>query len=168
MHSFANQRCEASFSPCKKYRFWLAREWGVNGTFGVFLCHNPSSADALWLDPTTMRCNNLAVHWNWRGFGIVNLIPFITSDLAIARAATIRPDIATLNDDWLRRGRTVADVFVIAAGTEGQPDVIRVAQQLPLVPPCHAIRRNADGGYLHPSVVRDEKSFNAPETICFP
>jgi hypothetical protein len=106
-NSFANQRCEAIFSVCRTYRFWLAREWGAFGTFGVFLCHNPSSADALWLDLTAMRCSNLAVHWGWRGFGIVNLFPFISSSLDEARknVSTMAADVRALNDYWLLRGQ---------------------------------------------------------------
>ena len=167
MHSFANQRCEAVFSACATYRFWVAREWGAFGTFGVFLCHNPSSADALWLDMTTLRCNNLAVHWKWRGFGIVNVLPLITSNLAAARTATIPPAISAINDDWLRRSRSLADIFVIAVGADGHKDAINAARRL--VPPFHAIGKNADGTYLHPAAkkVHNEKMFTVPEPISF-
>jgi hypothetical protein len=133
--------------------------------FGVFLCENPSRADALWLDPTAKRCNNLAVHWSWRGFAIVNVNPFVASDCSSARAATIPSNIIAENDSWIHRARHLADVFVIAAGSECHQQAISAIKRLAISGPFHAIRRNEGGGYLHPSRVSDESDFPSPIPI---
>ena len=165
VHLLPNQRCEAVFSPCGKYRFWLARDWGSFALFGVFLCHNPSAADALWIDRTTACCSNLAIHWNWRGFGIVNVIPFTSSHLASARAASIPAHISSRNDDWLRRARQLADIFIIATGADGHQQAISDIRRLSIRGPFHAIQQNKEEGYLHPSRVSDEASCPSPIPI---
>ena len=166
--SFAGQKCEAVFSPCGHYRYWLAREWGVAGLFGVFFLYNPSSADALWLDPTTMRCNNLAVQWGWRGFGIMNLIPAITSDVDNANKMNIPEAINAENDIWLIRGRKFADVLVLAPGADGNSLLRSKINDLSISGPFHAISCNEDGTYKHPaSIFNDEElnRFTAPKQI---
>ncbi len=165
-----NQRCEAVFSSCGSYRFWLSREWGVHAPLGVFLCHNPSSADALRLDVTTMNCSNLAAHWGWRGFGIVNLYPVIKSERKDARSQTIPSAICEGNDYWIRRGRKLADVFVIAAGEDAQQATIETLRRNEISGPFHAIERLTDGGFHHPAWVRvrknaDERRYCSPVAI---
>lgn len=162
---FATQHCEAAFSDDHVYRYWLAREWGSFAPFGVFLCHNPSLADALRMDHTVMCCSNLAFQWKWRGFGIVNVIPIISSDLSSARAARIPADIGDENDDWLRRARRLADIFIIATGAEGHSQAVDAVRRLSLPGPFSAIQENKEDGYLHPSRVSDPARFPAPIPI---
>lgn len=164
-HFFATQNGEAVFSACGNYRFWLARQWGSFAPFGVFLCHNPSAADALWVDRTTACCSNLAIHWNWGGFGIVNIFPFASSDPGTARAARIPSDISGDNDGWLQRSRQRADIFLVATGTAGHQQAVSTIRRLSIPGQFHAIQPNKKGGYLHPSRVSDETSFASPILI---
>ena len=46
----------AFFSPCLRYRYWLARDiGGAERGPALFILHNPSTADATADDPTIRR-----------------------------------------------------------------------------------------------------------------
>lgn len=162
MHSFANTRSEAVFSACSLYRFWLCREWGVAAPFGLFLLHNPSTADALLMDPTTLVCHNLALQWGWRGFGIVNLNPFIATDIDKVLSPSEMAD--SDNDRWIRKACSAADVIVLASGEDGYALTLRKLQEQQIRGPFHAIDRLKGGGFKHP-MYSDLKKYPAPQPV---
>jgi hypothetical protein len=149
-HIWGCTRSEAQFSSCGKYRFWLCREWGIKCPFGVFLLANPSEADALKLDFTITCCTNLALKWGWRGFGVINLNPGISSTPIGALSINIPPLISTENDNWIKKSRSLSDIFVLAAGEDNNAYASEI-QRLGLPPPFHSIgQKNQGGGYPHP------------------
>lgn len=157
-HSFSNISSEAVFSICGKFRYWLSREWGLESPFGVFLLMNPSNADPLRLDLTTMICTNLAVHWGWRGFGIVNLDPGINS--TPKNPASLSTDVLNENDYWINSAHNLADYFVLAVGNNNHSKMIKEIRRLKLSEPFHAIdKKGKGGGYPHPRKFLDINRF---------
>ncbi len=167
-HSFANTRSEAEFSACGKFRFWLSREWGIKQTFGVFLLINPSYADALILDSTTMICTNLALLWRWRGFGIVNLHPWI--DSKPSNIIDVPTHERSENDRWIKESYYFSDIFVIATGEEYHVFMKEEIGRLGL-PKTSDFNKyysignpNAGGSYPHPKKWSFERKANLPES----
>jgi hypothetical protein len=126
---------------------------------------NPSYADALKLDDTTMICTNLAILWGWRGFGIVNLNPS-TGSPPISHS-NIPKAIKDKNDDWIERSRSLADIFVLAAGNDDQDIMRDKITNIPILGPFHSIdKKNDGGGYPHPSIFKDKENYpQAPAMI---
>jgi len=162
LNTFSNTRSEAVFCLCGKFRYWLCREWGVHAPFGVFLLQNPSKADALKIDLTTFACSNLALAWGWRGFGIVNVSPYISQNSK--KALLYKNDV--LNDYWIVKAHKLADYFVIATGKDYHGDMQTTIGRTNLISSTyHCIDRNVGGGYRHPVWARDVKKYPAPKLI---
>ena len=63
-------------SDCGKYRYELHREWDKSKRKVLFIMLNPSTADGLNNDLTTIRCMNFAKKWGYGGIMIGNIYPF--------------------------------------------------------------------------------------------
>ena len=63
-------------SDCGKYRYELHREWDKKKRKVLFIMLNPSTADGLNNDLTTIRCMNFAKKWGYGGIMIGNIYPF--------------------------------------------------------------------------------------------
>ena len=66
----------AIISSCNKYRYELHREWDKDKGKVLFIMLNPSTADGLNNDLTTIRCINFAKKWGYGGIMIGNIYPF--------------------------------------------------------------------------------------------
>ena len=66
----------ATISNCSKYRYELHREWDKDKGKVLFIMLNPSTADAIHDDLTTIRCMNFAKKWGYGGIMIGNIYPF--------------------------------------------------------------------------------------------
>ena len=66
----------AIISDCSKYRYELHREWDKKKKKVLFIMLNPSTADGLNNDLTTIRCMNFAKRWGFGGIMIGNIYPF--------------------------------------------------------------------------------------------
>ena len=66
----------AIISDCNKYRYELHREWDKKKGKVLFIMLNPSTADGLNNDLTTIRCINFAKKWGYGGIMIGNIYPF--------------------------------------------------------------------------------------------
>ena len=64
----------ASFSPDRRYRYWLESELD-DGGHGVcmFLMLNPSTADETKSDPTVTRCKGFAREWGYGSLWVCNI-----------------------------------------------------------------------------------------------
>ena len=69
-------RSKAIISDCSKYRYELHREWDKDKRKVLFIMLNPSTADGLNNDLTTIRCMNFAKKWGYGGIMIGNIYPF--------------------------------------------------------------------------------------------
>jgi len=109
--------CGAVFSSCTKYRYALWRTWNESKDKVLFICLNPSTADARHNDPTVRRCIGFARRWGFGGMCLCNLFGFrATSPIHLHYAADpVGPD----NDRVLADYATKARIIVAAWGNGG-------------------------------------------------
>lgn len=152
-----NALCDATFSPCRTYRYALWRRWGTavggnaaspqRGSYAMFVCLNPSTADELNNDPTIVRCINFAKAWGFDGLCMANLFAFRATQPADMKAAAdpIGPD----NDAYLRSLSLDAGIVVAGWGVHGthrgRAQAVRA-----MLPRPHHLRLTKDGHPGHP------------------
>jgi hypothetical protein len=76
-------RTGATFSPCKRYRYTLLREWSSLSDkegYVLFIMLNPSTADEYQLDPTVRRCLGYAMDWGYRKMHVANIFALRSTD----------------------------------------------------------------------------------------
>ena len=66
----------AVISKCEKYRYKLTRTWDEDKGRVLFIMLNPSTANHIENDLTTIRCINFAKKWGYGGIMIGNVYPF--------------------------------------------------------------------------------------------
>ena len=66
----------AVISKCEKYRYKLTRTWDEDKGKVLFIMLNPSTANHIENDLTTIRCINFAENWGYGGLMIGNIYPF--------------------------------------------------------------------------------------------
>lgn len=69
----------AEFSTCGKFRYSLWRIWDDRPKV-MFICLNPSTADATKSDPTMRRIEGFARSLGYGGFYICNCFPCVSTD----------------------------------------------------------------------------------------
>jgi len=108
---------DATFSPCRKYRYTLYRSWDSNLGYAMFIGLNPSTADETLDDPTVRRCINFARAWGYGGLCMMNLFAYRTKDPKHMKAA--HKPIGVDNDKWLISESMRAGVIIAAWGNHG-------------------------------------------------
>lgn len=105
------------FTRNRRHRFTLHRELPGQRGRCVFICLNPSTADATTDDPTVRRIKRYATEWNFSELYVLNIFSLRSTDpAALYRARTPNhPD----NDKWIDRVCQHADLVVCAWGTHG-------------------------------------------------
>ena len=108
---------------------------------------NPSTADAVKLDPTLRRCVGFAKREGYGGMVILNLYAFRTKDPKVMMAAAdpVGPD-----NDRVLAGAT----GTVVAGWGTNADPVRVIRALALPPQLHALGVTKDGHPRHSLFVR--------------
>lgn len=141
------------FSPCRKYRYTLWREWPGGEGYAMFLCLNPSTADEIQDDPTVRRCINYAKAWGYAGFFMMNIFAYRATDPRDMKAVAdpVGPD----NDKHLLRVASGAGVVVAAWGTHGTHNG-REAEILKLIPTLHCLKLTKDNHPAHPLYLKKE------------
>lgn len=79
----------AIISEDQKYRYRLWRSWDSEKPVAGWMMLNPSTADALYDDPTIRRCMGLSQKWGFGGIEVVNVFAFRTKTPQILRAALL-------------------------------------------------------------------------------
>lgn len=69
-------KTDAAFSECRRFRYWLVREWDPKKRKVAFIGLNPSTADETKDDPTIRRCIGFARTWGKGGLLMLNLYAF--------------------------------------------------------------------------------------------
>lgn len=144
-------RRSAAFSPCRRYRYTLWRNWsGVANTasrYVMFVALNPSTADEVRDDPTIRRCIAFARSWGYDSVCITNLFALRATDPRnlLAHAAPV----GDRNDGYLRRISRRAALIVAAWGAHGVHRG-RCAQVQALLPNLHYLRITQTGEPGHP------------------
>jgi hypothetical protein len=88
----------ALFSDCRKYRYWLLREWDTDKPKIMFIGLNPSTANETDDDPTIRRVIGFAKDWGYGGVYMMNLFAICSSDPSILKSCE---DPIGKNDYWL-------------------------------------------------------------------
>jgi hypothetical protein len=130
-----------------EYRYALTRVWDPVLPMITFVLLNPSTADALQLDPTLRRCVDFAKREGYGSMVILNLYAFRTKDPKVMMAAA---DPVGPENDRVLAGAT--GTVVAGWGTNAEP--ARVARVLALLPRLHALGVTKNGHPRHPLYVR--------------
>lgn len=158
---FKSCSSSAKISEDGQYRYWLARDWYMDGETPnplVYVMLNPSTADATKDDPTITRCMRRAASLGFNGIRVVNLFALRSTDPAklLDVADPVGPD----ND------RIVASVcrgqpMVIAAWGEEKAHVAQRASAVKAIlrglqVPLYALAMTKAGHPRHPLYVSYE------------
>lgn len=110
------EQASAVFNEARTHRYALTRTWGEAAP-AVFVMLNPSTADALVLDPTVRRCISFAKREGCGGLTVLNLFAFRSTD---PRGLKICPDpVGPSNDRFIRDFTADASLVVAAWGVHG-------------------------------------------------
>jgi hypothetical protein len=130
-------RIPTIFSPDRRYRFTLWREWpaptpyllytdephldplpGQRDQFLQAISLNPSTADENKNDNTVTRWIDYAKRWGFGGLCVTNLFGFRATDPDVMKA---EPEpVGADNDHWLRHVAERAGMVVCAWGNDGR------------------------------------------------
>ena len=107
---------DATFSPCKVYRYSLTRGFD-DGPACNFLMLNPSTATATEDDPTIRRCIGFAKGWGYGVLYVTNLFALRATDPRelYKHAEPVGPD----NDRCILTAATGSQLVVAAWGVHG-------------------------------------------------
>ncbi len=155
---------DATFSPCRRYRYRLWRVWDPDAPRALFVMMNPSTADEVKNDPTVERCQRRAIAWNASGrhviggVEVVNVFAWRETDSKllpklIAQGVDI---VGPENDRHIVEAARTAAIVVCAWGNPGNllgrgSAVLELLRKAGVQP--HALVRNADGTPGHPLYV---------------
>lgn len=131
------------------YRYSLTRVWDASQPIITFVLLNPSTADAVDLDPTLRRCVNFAKRDGFGSMMILNLYAYRTPSPAVMLAAS--DPVGPENDRVLANA---TGTVVAGWGTNASPT--RVARVLGLLPPLKALKITKNGHPQHPLYVKGD------------
>lgn len=154
------------FSPCRKYRYTLWREWDCDlltgcaddlensGGYLMVIGLNPSTADETNDDPTIRRCIDFAKRWGYRALCMTNLFAFRATDPRDMMKLYNLADID--NQHHLLKCASGAGMVLAAWGKHGrfaQRD-LTVCEWLSRIGiDLHCLQKNKDGSPRHPLYV---------------
>ncbi len=138
---------QARFSHCRRYRYWLGREWNQGIGTVLFIGLNPSTADHVQDDPTIRRCVRFARSWGYRRMEIVNLFAFRATLPEDLKAAT--NPVGPANDRWIRKAEKSADIIIACWGNQGS-FLDRDSEILEILGSLHCIQLNKSKIPAHP------------------
>ena len=108
----------AILSPCGTYRYVLCRMWDATKPTVLFICLNPSTADATVDDPTSRVCMNYARRWNYGTLLIGNLFALRSTTPGVLWNAN--DPIGPENDTHLQQMQAQAALVICAWGNSGK------------------------------------------------
>lgn len=159
------------FSPCRRYRYTLWREWDPDlltgcaddsenaSRFLMVIGLNPSTADETNDDPTIRRCIGFAKRWGYGALCMTNLFAFRATDPEVMKRS-LAPEGETIdshtsvNCRWLLNTAKEAGMILAAWGKHGSyrdraQSVLRMLDLYTI----HALTLNSDGSPKHPLYV---------------
>ncbi len=147
---------ETIFSPCRRYRYTLWRDWNpllTENIYAMFIGLNPSTADETNDDPTIRRCISFSKAWGCDSFCMTNIFAFRATDPKVMIA---EPNpIGDENDDWLVRCARKASIIVAAWGVHGE-HMGRGKVVARMIPGLKCLGVTKDGYPRHPLYVRGD------------
>lgn len=100
-------------------RYWLKRSWGAGPCILWAMC-NPSDADGRRDDPTMWRVMEFSMRWGFGNCIVVNVVPRISSDPAMALAwlrlkSSADPEVnGCFRDQWIKNVYICSDMMNMA------------------------------------------------------
>lgn len=141
-------RPPAIFSPCRKYRYALWREWDMlNSSYAMFIGLNPSTADETQDDPTIRRCVDYAKRWGYGALCMTNL--FAWRDTKPVDMMKEENPIGDDNDKWIHTLAAHANIVIASWGKHGC-HLDRATEVRMLVTSLNYLHLNQDGSPAHP------------------
>ena len=110
---------DAVISALGQHRYSLSRIWDEDKGKVLFIMLNPSTANAIHDDPTTIRCINYAKKWGYGGLTIGNMYPYRTKspkELMAWKIFGSRYSVFKKNQEHVKEMAEEAHVIVLAWG----------------------------------------------------
>lgn len=108
----------AAFSPDRRYRYMLTREWNRDAPRLMVVGLNPSTADEFSLDPTLRRVREFAKRWGMGGFVMTNLFAFRATKPDVMKTLGDWA-VGPMNDQWLEHLAKESGLILAAWGAHG-------------------------------------------------
>lgn len=140
-------------SPCGQYRYVLYRIWNVveKPRLLLWICLNPSIADANVTDPSLTRMIGFAKAWGYDGICVVNLFAFRSPKPAVMKSAA--DPVGDDCDYWIGAVAEHCEMAVAGWGADGSfqnRDKQIVALFSAWGRDLYCLKENADGAPMHP------------------
>lgn len=153
----------AIFSPDRKHRLTLWRQWDTTKPILLVIGLNPSTADETKDDPTIRRCVRFAKDWGFGSLCMMNLFSIRATDPKEMLAC--ENPIHEWNDTLLKTTIDGAGMILAAWGTHGshlRRDDLIYNLMIQANRPIHCLGKTKDGQPRHPLYV---KADTQPEVI---
>ena len=146
----------AIYSPCKKYRYTLTREWEFMGDIPdkgrlTFVMLNPSTATAETVDATVRGCLTRAKTWGFTSLSVVNIFAWRSTDPKVLR--TLEDPVGFENDahilEQARRGTVICAWGTATPLAHARGKSVTALLQGAGVK-MHYLKLNKDGTPAHP------------------
>jgi hypothetical protein len=111
-------KTEAVFSEDRRHRYLLRKEWDTKKSKATIIMTNPSSADMLTMDYTTLYIMNNIVKLDFGAIDIVNLTSKMTTKLNVKDDLDVKIDAE--NIDFIVKSAEKSDRVIIAWGKLGE------------------------------------------------
>jgi hypothetical protein len=111
-------KTEAVFSDDRKHRYLLRKEWEPKKPRATIIMTNPSTADMLTMDYTTLYIMNNIVRLDFGSIDIVNLVSKTTLKLNVKDDMDIKPSAENL--DFILKSAEKSDKVILAWGKLGE------------------------------------------------
>ena len=114
----ATVKTEAIFSDDRRHRYLLRKEWDAKKPKATIIMTNPSTADMLTMDYTTLYIMNNVVKLDFGSIDIVNLVSKMTIKLDVQK--DLEPMLDAENIDFIIKSAEKSDKVIIAWGKLGE------------------------------------------------
>ena len=111
-------KTEATFSDDRRHRYLLRKEWNTKKPKATIIMTNPSTADMLTMDYTTLYIMNNIVKLDFGSVDIVNLTSKMTLKLDVPKDLDIKLDDE--NIDYIIKSVEKSDKVIVAWGKLGE------------------------------------------------
>lgn len=111
-------KTETVFSEDRHHRYLLRKEWDTKKPKATIIMTNPSSADLMTMDYTTLYIMNNVVRLDFGSIDIVNMVSKITTRLDVKNDIDAKMDKE--NTDFIIKSAEKADKVIIAWGKLGE------------------------------------------------
>lgn len=110
----------AAFSACGLYRYTLTRRITDGSRTVVFICLNPSTADAERDDPTSRRCIGYARDWGFARMVMLNLFAYRSTDPKALAKLSLEQAVGPENVAHIESQALTASIVVCAWGANAK------------------------------------------------